>query len=309
MRTPRAHATTTPRGDLDERGRLGHRSDKRGPGLQGGEAETFSSWRRPREPAMSGQQGRWSRCAARDSREANTRPHTPHRSGFAAWVVRMGCSPLEQTREPLADAREPPARQPGPHARLVQKSARVPVRRRACMHRPADVLGRCNRAAHIARGPAGSSPMRVRPPDKPFGPRTWLVLSRARALAHSAGGACLHAPTHTRAVHGYKDSPDLCRCGGTDSRAAVGHMPGSCLCASVHALLTGSLGAQRARSRRRIPHIGGMCKQGFLPARLPLQGVLPHGDVSTGAEATLASRGGDGRNTFYALRALELTFQ
>ena len=58
-----------------------------------------------------------------------------------------------------------------------------------------------------------------------------------------------------------------------------------------------------------MPHVGGMCKQGFMPARLPLKGVLPHGDVSTGAEATLASRGGDGRNTFFVLRALKLTFQ
>ena len=84
----------------------------------------------------------------------------------------------------------------------------------------------------------------------------------------------MHAPTLTRAVHGYKDSPDLCRCGGTDGRAAVGHMPGSCLCASVRALLTGSLGAQRARSRRRMPHIGGMCNQGGFASKASPPSVL-----------------------------------
>ena len=57
-----------------------------------------------------------------------------------------------------------------------------------------------------------------------------------------------------------------------------------------------------------MPHVGGMCKQGFMPARLPLKGVLPHGDVSTGAEAALASRGGKGRNTVCVLRALKLAF-
>ena len=57
-----------------------------------------------------------------------------------------------------------------------------------------------------------------------------------------------------------------------------------------------------------MPHVGSMCKQGCMPARLPLQVVLPHGDISTSTEVTLAIQGGEGRNTLYTLRALKLTF-
>ena len=120
---------------------------------------------------------------------------------------------------------------------------------------------------------------------------TRLVLTqantRARAQARGAGGVRVHAPTRTWAVHHPQDRETPRRCGGVDGRANVGHMPGSCLhvcvCARVAARQPRT---RRARSRRRMPHAGGMCKQGFMPARLPLKGVLPHGDVSTGAEAS-----------------------
>ena len=78
----------------------------------------------------------------------------------------------------------------------------------------------------------------------------------------------MYAPTRTRAVHHPKDLWALCRCGGANGRAILGHMPGSCSYAQVH----GFLPAQRTHSRRRMPHVCGMCNrgvrlQGFLSGR------------------------------------------
>ena len=77
----------------------------------------------------------------------------------------------------------------------------------------------------------------------------------------------MYAPTRTRAVHHPKYAWTLCRCGGVNGRAIVGHMPGSCSYAQVH----GFLPAQRKHSRRRMPHCcsmcigGGLCHQGIPP--------------------------------------------
>ena len=49
----------------------------------------------------------------------------------------------------------------------------------------------------------------------------------------------MHRPAHGRCITP-QDRETLRRCGGVDGRANVGHMPGSCLCASVRALLPGS---------------------------------------------------------------------
>ena len=75
----------------------------------------------------------------------------------------------------------------------------------------------------------------------------------------------MYAPTRTRAVHHPKDLWALCRCGGANGRAILGHMPGSCSYAQVH----GFLPAQRKHSRRRMLHskrhaqARGFCLQGF----------------------------------------------
>ena len=65
--------------------------------------------------------------------------------------------------------------------------------------------------------------------------------TRARVLRHVAqeACACMHRPAHGRCITP-QDRETLRRCGGVDGRANVGHMPGSCLCASVRALLPGS---------------------------------------------------------------------
>ena len=44
----------------------------------------------------------------------------------------------------------------------------------------------------------------------------------------------MYAPTRTRAVHHHKDLWALCRCGGANGRAILGHLPGSCSYACVH---------------------------------------------------------------------------
>ena len=87
----------------------------------------------------------------------------------------------------------------------------------------------------------------------------------ARALAPSAGGVCMHAPTRTRAVHHPKDLWALCRCGGVNGRAAVGHMPGSCSYARVHGFFVCTAYALKEAhaARRRHAQSRGLRLQGF----------------------------------------------
>ena len=78
----------------------------------------------------------------------------------------------------------------------------------------------------------------------------------------------MHALTRTRAVYHPQDLETLRRCGGVDGRANVGPMPGSCLCASVRALLPGShvqgVHAQGGACRTSAACASrGLCLQGF----------------------------------------------
>ena len=96
-----------------------------------------------------------------------------------------------------------------------------------------------------------------------------LAFLRARALAPSAGGVCMHAPTRTRAVHHPKDLWALCRCGGVNGRAAVGHMPGSCSYARVHGFFVCTAYALKEAhaARRRHARSRGLRLQGFPSGR------------------------------------------
>ena len=84
----------------------------------------------------------------------------------------------------------------------------------------------------------------------------------------------MYAPTRTRAVHHPKNPWALCRCGGANGRAILGHMPGSCSYAQVH----GFLPAQRMHSRRRMLHSSGMHKQGVFASKASPSSVLINWD-------------------------------
>jgi hypothetical protein len=75
----------------------------------------------------------------------------------------------------------------------------------------------------------------------------------------------MHAPTRTRAVHHPKDLWALCRCGGVNGRAAVGHMPGSCSYARVHGFSACKAYALKEAhaARRRHVQSRGLRLQGF----------------------------------------------
>ena len=96
-----------------------------------------------------------------------------------------------------------------------------------------------------------------------------LAFLRARALAPSAGGVCMHASTRTRAMQILKDLWALCRCGGVNGRAAVGHMPGSCSYARVHGFFVCTAYALKEAhaARRRHAQSRGLRLQGFPSGR------------------------------------------
>ena len=96
-----------------------------------------------------------------------------------------------------------------------------------------------------------------------------LAFLHARALAPGAGGVCMHVSTRTRAVHHPKDLWALCRCGGVNGRAAVGHMPGSCSYARVHGFFVCTAYALKEAhaARRRHAQSRGLRLQGFPSGR------------------------------------------
>ena len=75
----------------------------------------------------------------------------------------------------------------------------------------------------------------------------------------------MYAPTRTRAVHHHKDLWALCRCGGANGRAILGHLPGSCSYACVHGFsvrTTYALKEAHAAFQRHA-QARGFCLQGF----------------------------------------------
>ena len=84
----------------------------------------------------------------------------------------------------------------------------------------------------------------------------------------------MHAPTRTRAVHHPKDLWALCRCGGANGRAILGHMPGSCLHACVHGFSVRTTYALK----ESLLHSSGMHKQGVFASKASPSSVLINWD-------------------------------
>jgi hypothetical protein len=128
---------------------------------------------------------------------------------------------------------------------------------------PPPPTGSADQAAHVARtcGPIADA---IGPPCKPGSLKTWSLLSCTRVpwrLAQEAC-ACMHRPAHGRCI-----TPRIYGPSADAEESTAEPQWATCPARARMRVCTVSLCAQRMRSRRRMPHVGGMHNQGVYASK------------------------------------------